>query len=203
MNISDDNTNELDSYGVWVKNSNEGNGNSPENQEVNEEIAAEDSSLDIPDFDDSDFSDMFKDESQFSSDEIKEETFSDDLDSTLSTDELANITDMGNVSVEQIDAPENSDTDDFNFDEITSESPAEEAAADTSDDFSIEVDEMPSDSSNNNEETTLDDFDFGEIEHSAVDSATPSDDIFNSDEEITSEETVIEDTPVEETAGED
>ena len=83
------------------------------------------------------------------------------------------------------------------FDEITSESPVEETAADTSDDFSIEVDEMPSDSSNDNEETTLDDFDFGEIEHSAVDSATPSDDIFNSDEEITSEETVIEDAPVE------
>ena len=84
MNISDDNTNELDSYGVWVKNSKNDDGTSTENQDtlqdsLTEEIPTDDSSLDLPDFNDSDFSDMFKDDSQFSSEFNKEETFSDDF----------------------------------------------------------------------------------------------------------------------------
>ena len=144
MNISDDNTNELDSYGVWVKNSKNDDGTSTENQDtlqdsLTEEIPTDDSSLDLPDFNDSDFSDMFRDDSQFSSEFNKEETFSDDLDSTLSTDELANITDLGNVTVEQVDAPENFDTNDFDFSDISSDSLDDNNCSETSNDISPEA----------------------------------------------------------------
>ena len=62
MSDSTDNTNELDSYGVWVKKS--PSDNTDDNFEITD-------SLDLPDFEeqdsfeDTDFSDMFKDDNQF------------------------------------------------------------------------------------------------------------------------------------------
>ena len=55
MSKSDDNTNELESYGVWVKNSN-GNGDAAETPaDTSDELNLDDGGLDLPDFDDSDF----------------------------------------------------------------------------------------------------------------------------------------------------
>lgn len=116
MNISEDDTKELDSYGVWVKNT-----TSDENQ--NDDFNLDDSSLDLPDFDDTDFSDMFKDDSQFSTAETSLDDFSNDLDSTLSTDELANITSAGDVSIENVESPIIDD--DFNIAVDSIENPLE------------------------------------------------------------------------------
>lgn len=51
MSRADDNTNDLESYGVWVKNSS-GTENEPQQHEATTES--------LPDFDDADFSDMFR-----------------------------------------------------------------------------------------------------------------------------------------------
>lgn len=112
MNISDEDTKELDSYGVWVKTPEDGDSNISTNEE-----------LDLPDFDDTDFSDMFKDDSQFStSDTSLDNDFSSDLDSTLSTDELANITETGDVTIENIEQPAFEDSDDdFSLDDISAQ----------------------------------------------------------------------------------
>ena len=105
MSKSDDNTNELESYGVWVKNS--GNSENTENpSDPSDELNLDDVNLDLPDFDDSDFSDMFKDQ-PLSTDEAALDDFGSEDDTTLSTDELANITD--GFEVEQVDAPAESD----------------------------------------------------------------------------------------------
>ena len=193
MNISDDNTNELDSYGVWVKNSKNDDGTSTENQDtlqdsLTEEIPTDDSSLDLPDFNDSDFSDMFKDDSQFSSELNKEETFSDDLDSTLSTDELANITDLGNVTVEQVDAPENFDTNDFDFSDISSDSLDDNNFSETSNDISPEEEIA---------ETSLDAFSIDIPEETSVSEDELSIDI--PEETSVSEDELSIDNPIEET----
>ena len=79
--------------------------------------------LNIPDFDgtesfeDTDFSDMFKDDAQFTSDSIEGDT-------TLTTDELQNLTDsMTEMPVEEVN---NTDDIDFSaFEEPASEQPAE------------------------------------------------------------------------------
>ena len=106
MSDSTDNTNELDSYGVWVK-------NTPKDAE-NQEFDMTDS-IELPDFDDSDsfgdsdFSDMFKDDTQFTSDSVEGDT-------TLTSDELLNLTSsMDNVPVEEtISETENTiETNDF------------------------------------------------------------------------------------------
>ena len=61
MSKSDDNTNELESYGVWVKNSTGNSDNTETPADPSDELNLDDGGLDLPDFDDSDFSDMFKD----------------------------------------------------------------------------------------------------------------------------------------------
>ena len=176
MSTSDDNTKELESYGVWVKKSADSSDASNNNQESPEEIQGEDT-LDLPDFDDSDFSDMFKDD--FSSEQTKEENFTDDLDTTLSTDELANITGLGDVSVEQVDANEDSQSDSSDFSslftkepdlpeleteevttkDIPSDNTTEDSASSdiSADDFNIDDSsiDIPSD---NSEEVSIDDF---------------------------------------------
>ena len=169
MNISDDNTNELDSYGVWVKKSTDDK--AAENQDKAEEIQTEDSSLDLPDFEDTDFSDMFKDDSQFSTESKVEETFSDDLDSTLSTDELANITGFGDVTLEEVDAPV-TDTEDEGEQEINiddfmtsddSPAPAEENI-ETSDFVTEDISEPKATSDDGFEEVS-----FGDDEEISLD----------------------------------
>ncbi len=99
MGKSDDNTNELESYGVWVKNSTENDKIFDSEENKTDDLTLDDGTLDLPDFDDSDFSDMFKDDSQFST-ETKTETKIDSFDTgstTLSTDELTNITENEDV----------------------------------------------------------------------------------------------------------
>ena len=106
MSKSDDNTNELESYGVWVKNSTGNSENTDTPADTSDELNLDDGGLDLPDFDDSDFSDMFKDEPQGAESEMVDDFGSED-DTTLSTDELANITD--GFEVEQVEAPEEND----------------------------------------------------------------------------------------------
>ena len=102
MSRSDDNTNDLESYGVWVKNNNE-----------NEEQTTDTTAEGLPDFDDSDFSDMFKDDSQFSTEADSAADAFEEEDSTLSTDELANITGASDISIEEVNADElETETDD-------------------------------------------------------------------------------------------
>ena len=92
MSKSDDNTNELESYGVWVKNSGGNDDVSQAPADTSDELKLDDVDLDLPDFDDSDFSDMFKEEPQ-GADSGSLDDFGSEDDTTLSTDELANITD--------------------------------------------------------------------------------------------------------------
>jgi len=98
MSKSDENTNELESYGVWVKN----NSQQPEDiTDTNTENTSDDM-LDIPEFDDSDFSDMFKNESieEPNVEESSSDTFAGDEDSTLTADELMNIANTTQVEEE-------------------------------------------------------------------------------------------------------
>ena len=149
MSKSDDNTNELESYGVWVKNS-AGKEELPDTPtDTSDELNLDEGGLDLPDFDDSDFSDMFKEEPQEPEGSILDDFGSED-DTTLSTDELANITD--GFEVEQVDAPAESDDLDLgDFDIPDSTEIEEEAAPDfeieesteSTDDFSIDSDETP------------------------------------------------------------
>ena len=125
MSKSDDNTNELESYGVWVKNPAGNSENTETPADTSDELNLDDGGLDLPDFDDSDFSDMFKEDPQDSTADSLDDFGSED-DTTLSTDELANIT--GGIDVEQVEAPEESADDALNFDDIA---PSEEPDADS------------------------------------------------------------------------
>ena len=164
MSKSDDNTNELESYGVWVKNSTGNSDNTETPADPSDELNLDAGGLDLPDFDDSDFSDMFKEEPQ-GADAGSLDDFGSEDDTTLSTDELANITD--GFEVEQVDAPGETDdldlgdfdlpdtseaaSDDISFDTEESEAPVfeeteapavEEATEETSvDDFNFDIDE--------------------------------------------------------------
>ena len=107
MNLSEDNTKELESYGVWVKNTLKENSNPSETTDVKNESSDNSQNfsdnteeLDLPDFDSTDFSDMFKDDSQFATADSQNDDFTSGLDSTLSTDELSNITDFADISIE-------------------------------------------------------------------------------------------------------
>ena len=117
MNLSEDNTKELESYGVWVKNTLKENSNPSEATDVkngssdnSQDFSDNTEELDLPDFDSTDFSDMFKDDSQFATADSQNDDFTSGLDSTLSTDELSNITDFADISIEN--AASCSDTED-------------------------------------------------------------------------------------------
>ena len=157
MSKSDDNTNELESYGVWVKNPAGNSENTETPADTSDELNLDDGGLDLPDFDDSDFSDMFKDEPQETETSLQDDFGSED-DTTLSTDELANITD--GFEVEQVDAPaegEELDLGDFDISDTPSEESlvTEETSVDVespAEDDSLEI------SSDGDEEISLDDF---------------------------------------------
>ena len=107
MSDSTDNTNELDSYGVWVKNTKQDEG-------TDDGLNFADS-LDLPDFeendslDDSDFSDMFKED-----DSINLDTSSDDT--TLTDDELMNITSGDGIEIAEAEVePTNDSLDEVDF----------------------------------------------------------------------------------------
>ncbi len=137
MSKSDDNTNELESYGVWVKNSTGGSENTETPADTSDELNLDDVGLDLPDFDDSDFSDMFKDEPE-GVDSNPLDDFGSEDDTTLSTDELANITD--GFEVEQVDAPaetDDLDLSDFDIPETTEE--VSEEVTDAAEDAGEEV----------------------------------------------------------------
>ncbi len=173
MSDSTENTNELDSYGVWVKNN---------NQESN----ADDSlnfaeSLDLPDFEESgdvdevNFDDMFKEDDTLNIDPSADDT-------TLTDDELLNITNGDGIEIAEAPVEESDDneslndisdtipeeseiSDDFNFDEITEDSveapsiEEESAVSDeevSTEDFGIESSE--SSDGGEDEEISLDDF---------------------------------------------
>lgn len=134
--------NELDSYGVWVKHSS----NNEETIDLTKELDDLDSfdtDLDLPDFpetdnfDDTDFSDMFKDDSVFSTD--KDKTF-DDNDTTLTNDELENIT--NGIQTEEAQITETFDEvslDDSLNDSLTIENfDTKEITSDISDDLSLD-----------------------------------------------------------------
>ena len=217
MSKSDDNTNELESYGVWVKNSTGGSENTETPADTSDELNLDDVGLDLPDFDDSDFSDMFKDEPQGDNSNALDDFGSED-DTTLSTDELANITD--GFEVEQVDAPAESDDldlGDFDIPETT-----EEANVDFGEE--IDFDTEISDSAEETEvseatETTDDDLSFDteisdssddlsfDIEESPVteDSSEVSfdlDDSLSDDSETQTEEVNFETEETEEAAEE-
>lgn len=195
MSVSDENTNELDSYGVWVKHSSgEENLSEAANEAVDE--TAVDDSLDLPDFDDSDFSDMFKDDGNAAA----EEDFGGDLDSTLSADELANIT-SGDISFEETppvetptdesldfefeeNIPENDPAEDF-VEEKTPDVPVEESISDdifTDESFQIDEPAEEQTDSQGEEEISMDEFGFDENSVSC-DEAAPSENS-GEDEEI-------------------
>jgi len=171
MSKSDDNTNELESYGVWVKNSTGNSDNTETPADTSDELNLDDGGLDLPDFDDSDFSDMFKDDAQDSASGAVDDFGSED-DTTLSTDELANITD--GFEVEQVDAPAESDDldmgdlGDFDIPETEAETSAEPefeieadaaAEADTeaaSDDLSFDIEESIEDTDISGDEVSFD-----------------------------------------------
>ena len=167
MSKSDDNTNELESYGVWVKNSTGGSDNPETPADTSDELNLDDVGLDLPDFDDSDFSDMFKDEPQGADSNALDDFGSED-DTTLSTDELANITD--GFEVEQVDAPADTESDDLDLGDFDIPSSEPDASTEISDDFSFDTD-------------------FSEI----TDDASTSEETAVSDEEV-SEEPVFEDS---------
>ena len=195
MSKSDDNTNELESYGVWVKNSAENDNSTVTPADTSDELNLDDGGLDLPDFDDSDFSDMFKEDPQDSTADSLDDFGSED-DTTLSTDELANIT--GGIDVEQVEAPEESADDALNFDDIA---PSEEPDADS--EISTDTDEInfddiaPDTEISDDSESSIDiDFDTDipvetetsvepEIENeTSVETETDSEEISTEDEEI-------------------
>ena len=162
MSKSDDNTNELESYGVWVKNS-AGKDDVPETStDTSDELNLDAGGLDLPDFDDSDFSDMFKEEPQAAAGGLLDDFGSED-DTTLSTDELANITD--GFEVEQVEAAGETDDLDLGDMDFGTEISEETSQTDSTDDIQI------------TEETSSEEINFDDI----------------STEEITTDEAPVED----------
>ena len=190
MSKSDDNTNELESYGVWVKNTAENDNTEVTPADTSDELNLDDGGLDLPDFDDSDFSDMFKEDPQEAAANSLDDFGSED-DTTLSTDELANIT--GGVDVEQVEAPEENVEAALNFDDIaqtekTSDEPDAEAEISTESD-EINFDDIVSDTEAGEEAETY-------IDTSEFDTDIPTEEVtdFNTDiptEEITDFNTEI------------
>ena len=155
MSDSTENTNELDSYGVWVK-------NNKQDEQPAEDLNFADS-LDLPDFeestdlDETDFNDMFKEDDTINLDSSADDT-------TLTDDELMNITNGDGIEIAEEPFEENS-VSDADLSDFMTEDPVEESQDDMSDlnvpEVSIEdpseTAEAPAD------ETTLDDFSFDEI----------------------------------------
>ena len=157
MDNSTDDTKDLESYGVWVKHSGDKEVNSIP---VSENDIAETDNLDLPDFDDTDFSDMFKEElpgtDANQSSDIPE--IFDEPDTALSTDELANLTNSDDFKIDDLKADDFEDisiSDNFDFNEPMEEIPAEsdletlkaddfsEPDTDVTEDFTTETETAP------------------------------------------------------------
>ena len=165
MSDTTENTNELDSYGVWVKNNNQ------EDQTDDLNFAE---SLDLPDFEesdsieDSDFSDMFKED-----DTLNLDSASDD-DTTLTDDELMNITAGDGIQIEETSAEENTDIDDISFDSLEENSVSD---ADLSGFDDVEIEDTSSaveepEAETPSEEPAIEEMDLGDF---GVDSSESSD----------------------------
>ena len=120
MSDTTENTNELDSYGVWVKNNNQ------EGAEADLNFA---DSLDLPDFEendsieDSDFADMFKEDDTLNLDSSADDT-------TLTDDELMNITSGDGIQIEETAAENTMTDDDTVIDDISFDSLEENSVSD-------------------------------------------------------------------------
>ena len=174
MSDSTENTNELDSYGVWVKNTNEEGG-------AEDDLNFADS-LDLPDFeetdsiDDGDFSDMFKEDDSINLDSMSDDT-------TLTDDELMNITSGDGIQLEETSGDAITDDDlDFNT-EISDDS----AADDSLDDISFD----------SLEENSVSEADLSSFEDVSIEEPVPE------TEESTDDDFVFEETPAEEPAVEE
>ena len=149
MDDSIDNTNDLENYGVWVKHS------AKDENDLTDSL----DSLDLPDFpdtdtfDDTDFSDMFKDDSQFTSEKKIEDFDTQEIE----TPEIEIPTDISEQSLEAsdfADFKDNFETNDneISLDSFTAEQPTEteEVSFDSFEDVSFDSD--------GEEEISLDDF---------------------------------------------
>ena len=179
MSDSTDNTNELDSYGVWVKNNNQEGG---EQDEMN--FA---DSLDLPDFEesdnleDSDFADMFTEDNTLNLDNPA------DGETTLTDDELMNITSGDGIEIAEATEENAAFDDDVPTDEISFDSLSENSVSDADlSDFDTEIPDTTDDelsvpevsieepSAESAEENIIDDFNFDEItEDTAEPAAEP------------------------------
>ena len=189
MSDSTDNTNELDSYGVWVKKS------PSENTDDNFEIT---DSLDLPDFEeqdsfeDTDFSDMFKDDNQFGAENTEGDT-------TLTSDELLNLTSgMEDVPVEEASV---------DFDDLPSDdTPGEEVQIDDIPDFSVEessgftADTEPA--AEETEEVSLDNFEDVSFDDFSTDEAPAADTSDEGETEISLDD-FMSDSPAPSAGGEE
>ena len=179
MSDSTDNTNELDSYGVWVKNTKQDEG-------TDEGLNFADS-LDLPDFeetdnlDDNSFSDMFNEDDTINLDGSSDET-------TLTDDELMNITSGEGIEIAEAEAGTKDDSlnevdfsteigDDFNVEEnplddvSLEENSVTDAELGGSD---VTIEEPVTEEA---EDNSLDDFefeDFGEMDPNAAPAPEPA-----------------------------
>lgn len=142
MSKSEENTNELESYGVWVKNT----AQTPEDV-ADTQVESEDS-LDLPEFEDTDFSDMFKNDSEFEKPEEKpaEEEINED-NMFANGEELSN--DSATDEVILHDFPEDNDVQ-----EETSEESFEAPSEDTIAEDTFEIPEIAEDNEEVISETT-------------------------------------------------
>ena len=149
MDDSIDNTNDLENYGVWVKHS------AKDENDLTDSL----DSLDLPDFpetdtfDDTDFSDMFKDDSQFTS-----EKKLDDFDTQeIETPEIEIPTDISEQSLDASDFADFTDNFETNDNEISLDSFTAEQPTET-EEVSFDSFEDVSFDSDGEEEISLDDF---------------------------------------------
>ena len=128
MSKSEENTNELESYGVWVKNTAQAPEDIADSQETTED------SLDLPDFESTDFSDMFKNDSDFEAPETPSAEVDETNTEVDETNMFANGEELSNDSAtdEVIlhDFPEDGEI--KTEDNITDESPAENSVEEES-----------------------------------------------------------------------
>ena len=148
MDDSIDNTNDLENYGVWVKHS------AKDENDLTDSL----DSLDLPDFpdtdtfDDTDFSDMFKDDSQFTSEKKIEDFDTQEIE----TPEIEIPTDISEQSLEASDFADFTDNFETNDNEVSVDSFATEQPAET-EVVSFDSFEEVSFDSDGEEEISLDD----------------------------------------------
>ena len=212
MNDSTENTNELDSYGVWVKNNPSETTDTPEVEtEINDTDISDSldfsDALDLPDFDTetdfstSDLDDIFNDADSLSDDS----SLSQSDDTTLNSDELMNITNGADLIETESDLSNTEIEDSFNFDEslsldetpVTDAPPSEETPV-SDDSLSLDDTTISDDSLSLDDSLNFDD-------SLSLDDAPISDDSLSLDDTpIFDDSLSLDDTPVtEETSSED